>query len=127
MMESELSRKTLREDVEALGELRSHIQALQQICQSREEILLEKMLQGPDWKRLRQLIRLYRASCSSCEPPWDNLQEIRDRALFWFHIGRLRFACEMWRLRRMPRLCCSMAVRSLEALNLLTPGVLDVL
>ncbi|HTR37362.1 MAG TPA: hypothetical protein VMH80_15760 [Bryobacteraceae bacterium] len=127
MIESELRRKTLREEVEALSELRSHIQDLHRICQNREEILLQKMVQGPDLKRLRQLIQLYRASCSSCEPAWDNLQEIRDRALFWFHIGRLRFACELWRLRRMPRLCCSMAVHSLEALNLLTPGVLDVL
>lgn len=127
MIESELRRNTLREEVEALGELRSHIQDLHRICQNREEILLQKMVQGPDLKRLHQLIQLYRASCSSCEPAWDNLQEIRDRALFWFHIGRLRFACELWRLRRMPRLCCSMAVNSLEALNLLTPGVLDVL
>lgn len=127
MIESELRRKTLREEVAALSELRSHIQDLHRICQNREEILLQEMVQGPDLKRLRQLIQLYRASCSSCEPAWDNLQEIRDRALFWFHIGRLRFACELWRLRRMPRLCCSMAVHSLEALNLLTPGVLDVL
>jgi hypothetical protein len=127
MMEPELSEKTLREEVETLADLRSHIQHLHRICQDHEEILLQKMVQGSDLKRLHQITQLYRSTCSSCEPPWDNFHEIRDRSLFWFHVGRLRFACTLWRLRRTPRLCCSMALHSLEALDVLTPGFLDVL
>lgn len=127
MIGSELSAKTLREDVEALDDFRSHIQNLHRICRNREEILLQKMVQGSELKRLHQIIQLYRSACSSCEPEWDNFQEVRDRALFWFHIGRLRLACELWRLRRAHRLCCAMALDSLRALEMLTPGVLDVL
>ena len=127
MMETELSERTLREDVETLGDLRSHIENLRRICRANEEILLQKMVQGSELKRLHQITQLYRSTCSSAEPAWDNFHEIRDRALFWFHVGRLRLACELWRFRRMPRLCCSMAMDSLQALDLLTPGVLDVL
>jgi hypothetical protein len=126
MLELELSGKTLREDVEALGDLRSHIQYLLGICRNREEILLQKMVQGSDLKRVHQITQLYRSTCSASEPEWDNLQEIRDRALFWFHIGRLRVACGLWQLRRTPRLC-SMALESLQALDVLTPGFLDAL
>ena len=127
MTESDLSGKTLREDVEALCDLYSHIQNLHRICRSHEEILLQKMVEGTDLKHLSQIIQLYRSTCSSCEPPWENLHEIRDRALFWFHVARLRLACELWRLWRTPRLCCSMALHSLQALEVLTPGVLDAL
>ena len=127
MIETELSGKTLREDMEALSDLRSHIRNLQRICRDHEEILLQKMVQGPGLRDLHQVTQLYRSACSSCEPAWDNLHEIRDRGLFWFHIGRLRFACELWRLRRTPDLCCSMALDSLQALDVLTPGFLDVL
>jgi hypothetical protein len=127
MIELELSGKTLREDVEALGDLRSHIQNLHRICRDHEEILLQKMVEGSELKRLHQITQLYRATCSSCEPAWDNFHEVRDRSLFWFHIGRLRLACALWRLRRAPRLCCSMAMDSLNALDLLTPGFLDAL
>lgn len=127
MTESDLSRKTLREDVEALRDLYSHIQNLNRICRSHEAILLQKIVQGTDLKRLSQIIQVYRSTCSSCEPPWENLHEIRDRALFWFHVGRLRLACVLWRLWRTPRLCCSMALHSLQALEVLTPGVLDAL
>jgi len=127
MTGSEASRKTLREEVEALGDLRSHIENLHQICQGYEQQLLQKMVEDPGLNWLHQITQLYRSACSACEPPWDNFQEIRDRSLFWFHIGRLRVACELWRLRRMPRLCSSMALHSLQALDVLTPGVLDVL
>jgi len=126
MIESELSGKTLREDVEALSDLRSHIQNLHRICREHEEILLQKMVEGSELKRADKLTQIYRSTCSSCEPAWDNFQEIRDRACFWFHIGRLRLACALWRLRRTPRLC-SMAFHSLEALDVLTPGFLDAL
>jgi hypothetical protein len=127
MIESELSGKTLREELEALDDLRFHIQNLHRICRKREENLLEKMVEGPDLKRLHKISQLYRATCSSAEPEWDNFQEVRDRALFWYHMGRLRLACELWRLRRTPRLCCSMALSSLQALEVLTPGFLDAL
>jgi hypothetical protein len=126
MMESELSGKTLREELEALGDLRSHIQYLHRICRGREENLLKKMVEGPDLN-VHKIIQLYRATCSSSEPEWDNFQEVRERALFWYHIGRLRLACELWRLRRTPRLCCAMALSSLQALEVLTPGFLDAL
>jgi hypothetical protein len=126
MKESELSGKTLREELEAVDDLRFHIQNLHRICRNREENLLEKM-EGPDLKRLHKISQLYRATCSSSEPEWDNFQEVRDRALFWYHMGRLRLACELWRLRRTPRLCCSMALSSLQALEVLTPGFLDAL
>ena len=126
MMESELSGKTLRDELEALDDLRSHIQNLHRICRDREENLLKRMVEGPDLK-VHKIIQLYRATCSSSEPEWDNFQEVRDRALFWYHMGRLRLACELWRLRRTPRLCCSMALSSLQALEVLTPGFLDAL
>src|SRR5271166_4375727 len=115
MIESELSGKTLREDVEAVSDLRSHIQNLQDICREHEEILLQQMVRGSELRHSHQITQLYRSTCSSCEPAWDNFHEIRDRACFWFHIGRLRFACALWRLRRTPRLCCSMAFDSLKA------------
>ena len=127
MIESELFGKTLREDVEALGDLRSHIENLHRICREHEEILLQKIVQGSELKRLHQITQLYRSTCSSCEPEWDDFHEIRDRAYFWFHIGRLHFACALWRLRRTPRLCSSMAFHSLQALDVLTPGFLDAL
>jgi len=127
MMESELSGKTLREELEALDDLRSHIEDLHRICRNREEILLQKMVAGPDLMRLHKIIQLYRASCSACEPEWDNFQEVRDRAFFWYHMGRLRLACELWRLRRTPRLSCSLMLSSLQALEVLTPGLLDAL
>ena len=126
MMELELPGKTLREELETLGDLRSHIQYLHRICRGREEIVLQKMMHGSDLRRLHQITQVYRYTCSSCEPEWDNFQEIRDRALFWFHIGRLHLACMLWRLRRTPRLC-SMALQSLQALDVLTPGLLDAL
>ena len=127
MIESESSGKTLRDELEALDDLRSHIQNLHRICRGREENLLEKMVEGPDSRRLHKIIQLYRATCSSSEPEWNNFQEVWDRALFWYHVGRLRLACELWRLRRTPRLCCSMALSSLQALEVLTPGFLDAL
>jgi hypothetical protein len=127
MIESELSGKTLREGLEALDDFRSHIQNLHRICRGREEKLLEKIMEGSYLKGLHKITQLYRATCSSSEPEWDNFQEVRDRALFWYHIGRLRLACELWRLRRTPRLCCSMALSSLQALEVLTPGLLDAL
>lgn len=126
-MGPELSVNTLRDDVEAIGDLSSHIRNLNRICRQREEILLQKMAQGADVKRLRHVIQIYRSTCSSCEPAWDNFQEIRDRALFWFNIARLGLACSLWRLNRTPFLCRSMAMRSLQALEILTPGVLDAL
>jgi hypothetical protein len=127
MIESELAGRTLREELEALGDLRSHIQNLERICSNREEKLLQEIVQGPELKRWPEIIQLYRSTCSSCEPAWDNFQEIRDRALFWYHIGRLRMACQLWKLPRAPRLCCAMALDSLQALEVLTPGFLDVL
>ena len=127
MMESELAGKTLREELEALGDLRSHIQNLERICSNREEDFLQKMIRGPDLKRLPEIIQLYRSTCSAYEPAWDNFQEIRDRALFWYHIGRLRMVCQLWKLHRAQRLCCTMALDSLQALEVLTPGFLDVL
>jgi len=127
MIGSELSGKTLREELEALDDFRFHIQNLHRICRDREENLLEKMMEGSDLKGLHKISELYRATCSSSEPEWDNFQEVRDRALFWYHMGRLRVACELWRLRRTPRLCCSMALSSLQALEVLTPGFLDAL
>jgi hypothetical protein len=127
MIESELSGKTLREKLEELDDFHSHIQNLRRIYRNREETLLETMLEGPDLKRLHKIIQLYRATCSSSEPEWDNFHEVRDRALFWYHIGRLRLARELWRLGRTPRLCCSMALSSLQALEVLTPGFLDAL
>ena len=127
MIESELSGKTLREELEALDDFRSHIQYLHRICRDREQKLLEKIMDGSYLKDLHKIIQLYRATCSSSEPEWDNFEEVRDRALFWYHIGRLRLACELWRLRRTPRLCCSMALSSLQALEVLTPGFLDAL
>jgi len=127
MIESELSGKTLHEELEELYDFRSHIQNLTRICRNREENLLEKMVEGPDSKRWHKVVQLYRATCSSSEPEWDNFQEVRDRAVFWYHMGRLGLACELWRLGRTPRLCCSMALSSLQALEVLTPGFLDAL
>ena len=127
MIDSELAGKTLREELEALGDLRSHIQNLERICSTREEKFLQKMIRGPDLKRLPEIIQLYRSTCSACEPAWDNFQEIRERALFWYHIGRLRMVCQLWKLQRAQRLCCAMALDSLQALEVLTPGFLDVL
>ena len=103
MIELELSGKSLREELEALDDFRSHIQTLHRICRGRERNLLEKMVGGPDLKRLHKFVQLYRATCSASEPEWDNFQEVRDRALFWYHMGRLRLACELWRTQlRMP-------------------------
>jgi len=124
---SEATGKTLREDLHALGDLYSQIEDLKGICRGQEEILLQRMVQGDGLERLDRITQAYRSACSSLETPWDNLHEIRERACFWFHIGRLRLACALWRLRRMPRLCRSLAVHSLSALEVLTPGVLDVM
>jgi len=127
MIESELARKTLREEMEALGDLRSHIQNLDRICSIREEKFLQRMIGGRELKRLREIIQLYRSTCSAYEPAWDNFQEIQERAQFWYHIGRLRVVCQLWKLRRAQGLCCAMALGSLQALEVLTPGFLDVL
>jgi hypothetical protein len=127
MIESELSGKTLLEELEALDDFHSHIQNLDRLCRDREENLLETMLEGSNLERWHKIARLYRATCSSSEPEWDDFQEIRDRALFWYHMGRWRLACELWRFGRTPHLCCSMALSSLQALEVLTPGFLDAL
>lgn len=124
---SDPTAKTLREDLQALADLYSQIENLKGICRGQEEILLQRMLQGDGLERLDRITQAYRSACSSREPPWDNLHEIRERACFWFHIGRLRLACALWRLRRTPRLCCSLVIHSLNALEVLTPGVLDVM
>lgn len=124
-MGAEPSPKTLRADLRALGDLYSQIENLKGICREREEILLETMVQSSGTDSLGRIIEAYRSACSSREPPWDNYKEIRERACFWFHIGRLRLACTLWRLRAMPRLCCSLALQSLKAIEALTPGVLE--
>jgi hypothetical protein len=124
---SEPSAKTVRADLQALADLYSQIENLKGICRGQEEILLQRMVQGDGLERLDRITQAYRSACSAQEPPWDNLHEIRERACFWFHIGRLRLACALWRLRRTPRLCCSLVIHSLNALEALTPGVLDVM
>jgi Putative zinc-finger len=124
---SEPTGKTLREDLQELADLYSQIENLKGICRGQEEILLRRMMQGDGLERLDRITQAYRSACSSREPPWDNLHEIRERACFWFHIGRIRLACALWRLGRTPRLCCSLVIHSLNALEVLTPGVLEVM
>ena len=124
---AETSAKTLREGLHALGGLYSQIENLKGICRGQEEILLQRIVQGSGLELLDQITQAYCSACSSREPPWDNFQEVRERACFWFHIGRLRLACALWRLGRTPRLCCALAIRSLNALETLTPSILDVM
>lgn len=126
LMAPKPAEKTLRDDLRALGGLYCQIENLKETCRGQEEMLLQRMVQDYGLQRLDRITEAYRSVCSSREPPWDNFHEIRERAYFWFHIGRLRLACTLWRVNRAPHLCCSLAIRSLNALEVLTPGVLDV-
>lgn len=121
--------KNLRDNLEALGDLRSHIENLRKICQAQEETLFQEALLKTELEptRIDDIVALYRASNTVRDDQVSYWPRLREKTLFAFHIARLRLACMLNRIDAVPRLSCTLALQSLRGLNALAPGLLDVL
>ena len=118
----------LRQDLELLGEMRSHIANLATIYDRREQELLRKAGdQVTNKTSIRQIISQYKAVCAVRDLEMS-LPDLFDENLrFWFHITRLRVAWFLRTINILPDFRRGLVARSVLALSVLSPRLLDVL
>lgn len=119
----------LRQDLELLGEMRSHIANLATIYERREQELLRKSVADrvPDRINISSIVEHYRAVCIVQDLEISVSDVLYERSQFWFHIGRLRLAWFLRATNILPGFGRELAARSLIALSLLSPRLLEVL
>jgi len=118
----------LRQDLELLGEMRSHIANLATIYDRREqELLLKAGDEVTNWTCICQIVSQYKAVCAVRDLEMS-LPDLFDENLrFWFHITRLRVAWFLRTINILPDFRRGLVARSVLALSVLSPRLLDVL
>jgi hypothetical protein len=119
----------LRQDLELLGEMRSHIANLETIYDRQEQEILRKAAgdRVADRKSISQIVSQYKAVCAVRDLEISVPDLFNENLRFWFHVTRLRLA---WFLRVsnvLPDFRHALAGRSVLALAVLSPRLLDVL
>lgn len=119
----------LRQDLELLGEMRSHIANLETIYDRQEQEILRKAAgdRVADRKSISQIVSQYKTVCAVRDLEISIPDLFNENLRFWFHVTRLRLA---WFLRVsniLPDFRHALAGRSVLALAVLSPRLLDVL
>jgi hypothetical protein len=118
----------LRQDLELLGEMRSHIANLATIYDRQEQKLLRKAGdQVANRTCICQIVNHYKAVCAVRDLEISMADLFGEKLRFWFHIARLRLA---WFLRTtdiLPDFRRELVARSVLALSVLSPRLLEVL
>ena len=119
----------LRQDLELLGEMRSHIANLATIYSRREQELLRKAAgdQVANRDYISQIVGQYKAVCAVRDLEISVPDLFGEKVRFWFHITRLRFACFLRAINILPDFRHGLVARSVIALSVLSPRLLDVL
>ncbi len=119
----------LRQDLELLGEMRSHIANLATIYSRQEQELLRKAAGDEVANReyISQIVRHYKAVCDVRDLEISVSDLFDEKLRFWFHITRLRLACLLRERNILSDFRQILAARSVIALSTLSPRLLDVL
>jgi hypothetical protein len=119
----------LRQDLELLGEMRSHIANLATIYSRQEQEILRKAAgdRVADWNSICQIVNHYRAVCAVRDLEISVADLFNEKLRFWFHITRLRFAWFLRAINILPDFRHALVARSVIALSTLSPRLLEVL
>ena len=119
----------LRQDLELLGEMRSHIANLETIYSRQEQELLRKSAgdQVGNREYICRIISHYKAVCAVSDLEISVPDLFDEKVRFWFHITRLRLAWFLRTINVMPDFRDGLVARSVVALSVLSPRLLDVL
>jgi len=119
----------LRPDLELLGEMRSHIANLATIYSRQEQELLRKAAgdQVANREYISQIVSHYKAVCAVRDLEISVPDLFNEKLRFWFHIARLRIACLLRAIDILPDFRNGLVARSVIALSVLSPRLLDVL
>jgi len=119
----------LRQDLELLGEMRSHIANLAAIYDRQEQEILRKAAgdRAADWKSICQIVDHYKTVCAVRDLEISVPDLFHEKLRFWFHITRLRLACLLRAINILPDFRHALVARSVLALSVLSPRLMDVL
>ena len=119
----------LRQDLELLGEMRSHIANLATIYDRQEQEILRKAAgdRVADWEFICQIVKHYKAVCAVRDLEISVPDLFGEKLRFWFHITRLRLAYWLRAIHILPEFRHALAARSVIALSVLSPRLMDVL
>jgi len=119
----------LRRDLELLGEMRSHIANLATIYDRKEQELLQKAVGDHVANRvcIGQIVSQYKAVCAVRDLEIGVPDLFNEKLRFWFHITRLKLAWLLGATDLLPDFRRALAARSVLALAVLSPRLLDVL
>jgi hypothetical protein len=119
----------LRQDLELLGEMRSHIANLATLYDRQEQEILRKAAvdRVADWNSICQIVTQYKAVCAVRDLEISVPDLFNEKLRFWFHITRLRLASFLRAINILPDFRHGLVARSVLALSVLSPRLLEVL